>query len=49
MGWERFAKLVEGAALPVFALGGMGPQHIEIAREHGGQGIAAIGTLWPIE
>ena len=46
LGWKRFAELVEPVALPVFALGGMTSGHIETAREHGGQGIAAIGALW---
>jgi 8-oxo-dGTP diphosphatase len=47
LGWEKFAELVERAALPVYALGGMTQRHIAVARQCGGQGIAAIGGLWP--
>lgn len=47
IGWEYFAKLVAMADVPVYALGGMALGDIAIAQEHGGQGIAAIGALWP--
>ncbi len=46
LGWERFSALADKAALPVFALGGMGLEDIYLAKHHGGQGIAAIGALW---
>lgn len=49
LGWARFAELVEAAALPVYALGGMHPGLIEIAQSHGAQGIAGISGLWPDE
>lgn len=42
LGWHCFGALAEAAALPVFALGGLGPDHLEEARRHGGQGIAGI-------
>jgi len=42
MGWARFAELVEGAAFPVYALGGMMPEHRDLARRSGAQGIAGI-------
>ena len=47
LGWRRFAELTAGAALPVYALGGVGSADIATARAHGGQGIAAIRGLWP--
>ncbi|KAF1013977.1 MAG: CTP pyrophosphohydrolase [Stenotrophomonas maltophilia] len=47
LGWEAFAELRAQVSLPIYALGGMAPQHIEQARRHGGQGIAAISSLWP--
>ena len=47
LGWERFATLVERAAMPVYALGGVDPGHLALAWEHGAQGIAAIRGLWP--
>ena len=46
MGWPRFQQLVERVNLPVFALGGMGPEQRSVAWEHGGQGIAALRSLW---
>lgn len=46
LGWDRFAEWVDKAALPVYALGGMQPQMISTAREHGGQGVAALRGLW---
>jgi 8-oxo-dGTP diphosphatase len=47
LGWERFAALVDRAPLPVYALGGLGPEHLETAIHHGAQGVAAIRGLWP--
>ena len=47
LGWERFAALAEGASLPVYALGGLGPGEVERAVDHGAQGVAAIRGLWP--
>jgi 8-oxo-dGTP diphosphatase len=46
LGWERFAAWADGASIPVFALGGMRPELIETAWQHGAQGIAAIRGLW---
>lgn len=47
LGWEAFAALRAQVSLPIYALGGMVAGHIAEARRHGGQGIAAIGGLWP--
>ena len=46
LGWERFRTLVEEVNLPVFALGGMGREHLSAAWNHGAQGIAAMRALW---
>ncbi len=46
LGWDRFQQLVAGAAMPVFALGGVGPGDVMNARERGGQGVAGIGYWW---
>lgn len=46
IGWACFAALTGQAALPVYALGGLGPDDIDTAQRHGGQGIAAIRGLW---
>ncbi len=45
MGWIRFTELAARAPLPVYALGGVGPGAIGMARACGGQGVAAIRGL----
>ncbi len=42
LGWERFARLAEGAGLPVFALGGQSEHTFTTAMRHGAHGIAGI-------
>jgi 8-oxo-dGTP diphosphatase len=46
LGWSRFAELADRAALPVYALGGLGPADLVTAIDHGAQGVAAIRGLW---
>lgn len=46
LGWERFADLVAGARLPVYALGGLGPGDLPRAQKAGAQGIAMISGIW---
>jgi 8-oxo-dGTP diphosphatase len=47
IGWLKFSEIRETASLPIYAIGGMVPADIEIARRHGAQGITAIRALWP--
>jgi len=47
LGFDGFAKLREETVLPIYALGGMTPEHLAQARAHGAQGIAAIRGLRP--
>jgi 8-oxo-dGTP diphosphatase len=42
MGWETFARLVERAAIPVFALGGLRPESLAVAEARGAHGIAML-------
>lgn len=42
LGWECFERLLESSALPVFALGGVGPKDIQIAQSRGAYGVAGI-------
>ncbi len=42
LGWERFARLVADARVPVYALGGVGHDDLERARAVGAQGVAGI-------
>ncbi len=46
IGWEAFSQMREQVSLPIYALGGMRPADISLARTHGAQGIAAIRGLW---
>ncbi|HEX6590414.1 MAG TPA: Nudix family hydrolase [Moraxellaceae bacterium] len=45
LGWEGFSALSEKACVPVFALGGMKAADVELAWQHGGQGVAGIRGL----
>lgn len=45
LGWEKFAELAAKVSLPVYALGGLAPEDIEIARAHGASGIAGISQF----
>jgi 8-oxo-dGTP diphosphatase len=42
LGWAQFTELVSKVNLPVYALGGMTTSSLSVARQSGGQGIAAI-------
>ena len=46
LGWQRFAGIVQHARCPVYALGGVSPDHLPLAWAHGAQGIAAIRGVW---
>jgi 8-oxo-dGTP diphosphatase len=46
LGWEEFRRIVEGASIPVYAIGGLVPQDIEIARAAGAHGLAMIRGAW---
>jgi len=46
LGWQRFAAWVAQANLPVYALGGVGPDDLSRARALGAQGVAGIGRFW---
>lgn len=48
LGWEGFAAATQGTALPVFALGGMAPEHMETAWRHGAHGIAMLRGSWQV-
>jgi 8-oxo-dGTP diphosphatase len=46
LGWERFRKIAEGAAVPVYALGGIEPRDLEQALSCGAHGIAMVRGAW---
>ncbi len=47
LGDVGFARLVEGATLPVFALGGLAPSDLEAMIAIGAQGVAMRRAAWP--
>lgn len=46
LGWAGFSKLVAQTSIPVYALGGMRPESLQLARSHGATGIAMITAFW---
>lgn len=46
LGWQGFAEVLAGNSLPVYALGGMQPQDLNTARQHGAHGIAMQRAVW---
>ena len=46
LGWEGFGALARGALLPVYAIGGVRRDELEIAWSHGAHGIAMIRGSW---
>jgi 8-oxo-dGTP diphosphatase len=46
IGWERFAELVRGCTIPVYAIGGLAPGDMQSAWRAGAHGIAMIRGSW---
>ncbi len=46
LGWQRFRRIADGAALPVYALGGINPRDMEQALNCGAHGIAMVRGAW---
>ena len=46
LGWEQFRMLAEQAVMPVYALGGLADENVVQVWQQGGQGVAAISSLW---
>lgn len=46
MGWESFGRLAKSSRLPLFALGGLGPDDLEDARQYGAWGVAGIRAFY---
>jgi 8-oxo-dGTP diphosphatase len=46
MGWEKFAALVKNYPLPVYALGGMQPELLDTAMQHGAHGVSLLSGVW---
>lgn len=46
LGWDRFATMVAGTRVPVFALGGLNASDLATAIDHGAHGIALRRAAW---
>ncbi len=46
LGWERFREIAAGAAMPVYALGGIAPRDLEQALSCGAHGLAMVRGSW---
>lgn len=46
LGWSDFAGLCRQAKIPIYALGGLSPEHQNMARNLGGQGVSGIRGFW---
>jgi 8-oxo-dGTP diphosphatase len=47
LGFARFAQLVVGTRVPVYALGGLAPSDLRQAIDHGAHGVALRRHAWP--
>jgi 8-oxo-dGTP diphosphatase len=46
LGWQKFREIVDGAAIPVYALGGMKRENLDLAMHCGAHGIAMVRGSW---
>ena len=46
LGWNKFLQLTEHSTVPVYALGGMQPLHLQKAWDNGAQGVAMLSGVW---
>lgn len=46
LGWDGFMRLIRDYPLPVYALGGMGLDELDTARQKGAHGIAMLRASW---
>ena len=46
LGWEKFGELIQGYAMPMYALGGLSEQDMATAWQHGAHGIAMMRGAW---
>jgi 8-oxo-dGTP diphosphatase len=46
LGWIGFRRLATRANIPIYALGGLDPRHLNLAWKAGGQGLAMIRGVW---
>ena len=48
LGWPKFSQWLSDYPIPVYALGGMQMDDLDIARRHGAHGIALQRAVWKV-
>lgn len=46
LGWDAFVNQIEGTRIPVYALGGLWPEDLDLAIDHGAHGLAMRRGAW---
>jgi len=46
LGWKEFSMISAGASIPIYALGGLQPDDMETAWQHGAHGVALLSQAW---
>ena len=46
LGWDNFAAIAGEVSIPVYALGGLKPEDLQTAWQHGAHGIALLRQAW---
>ena len=46
LGWKKFAEIVAGTTIPVYALGGLTSADLPVAQQHGAHGISLLRQAW---
>ena len=46
IGWDDFYKIIKQVRFPVYALGGMTPKDLDVAKSYDAYGVAMISAIW---
>jgi 8-oxo-dGTP diphosphatase len=46
LGWDKFAQLLAGSTIPVYALGGLSLVDLPVAKRHGAHGVSLLRQAW---
>jgi 8-oxo-dGTP diphosphatase len=46
LGWDNFAAIAVGSTIPVYALGGLKQENMQVAWQHGAHGISLLRQAW---
>ncbi len=48
LGWVKFAELIHNSPIPVYALGGLSRQYLNLAWQYGAHGVAMQRSVWSV-